>query len=75
MKLRLISRVLLHLREHFFFAHAFFPAGTARRMALVIVMLVVAAAAEFRRIWVLRVHHSILITRPAMHQARGAYNS
>lgn len=75
MSLRLISSVFLHLLKHLFFGGTLLAARTTRRMAFVIVMLVIGAAAEFRRIWVLRVHLDILVACPAMHQARPAYNS
>lgn len=75
MNLRLISRVLFHLLQHLFFGKTFLTARTTRRMAFVIVMLIVGAAAELRRIWVFTVHRLVLIANPAMHQAHLSHNT
>ena len=75
MTLRLVSRILLHLLQHFFFAHALLAARTARRMTFVIIVLIVSVVAKLRRTFGFRVHHSILITHPAMHQAHFAHNT
>ncbi len=67
--------VLLHLRDHLFFGQSLLAARAARRVALVIVMLVIGTVTEIRRIGFVAVHLCILLAAPAMHQARPAHNS
>ena len=75
MTLFLCFSVLLHLLKHFFLAHALLAARAAWGVTLVIVMLVVRAGAEIRRIGFVRGHLHFLLAGPAMHQARPAHNS
>jgi hypothetical protein len=71
----LFSRVFLHLFKHFFLGQTGLAARTAGRVTFVIVMLVIRAVAEIRRVWFVAVHLNILLLAPPMHQARPAHNS
>lgn len=71
----LFSRVFLHLLKHFFLGQTGLAARTAGRVTFVIVMLVIRAVAEIRRVGFVAVHLNILLLAPPMHQARPAHNS
>ena len=75
MSLFLCFSVLFHLLKHFFLGRARLAARAARGMALVIVMLIIRAVAEIRRVGFVRIHLMFLLAGPAMHQARPAHNS
>jgi hypothetical protein len=67
--------VLFHLLKHLFLGQTGLASRAAWGVTLVIVMLVIRAGAELRRVWILRVHQNFLLARPAMHQAHHAHNT
>ena len=75
MTLRLVLSVLFHLLKHFFLGHTLFAARAAWSVTFVIIMLVIRAIAEIRRVGFVAVHALILVSGPAMHHAHRSYNT
>ena len=75
MSLFLRFSVLFHLLKHFFLGRARLAARAAWGVTLVIVMLVIRAVAEIRRVRFVGVHLIFLLAGPAMHQAHRRYNT
>ena len=78
MSLRLVSffsRILFHLLKHLFLGRARLAARAARGVTFVIVMLVIRAIAEIRRVGFVGVHLFFLLACPAMHQASPMHNT
>ena len=75
MNLLLRVSVLFHLLKHLFLGQTGLASRAAWGVTLVIVMLVIRAVAEIRRVGFVAVHLNILLLAPPMHQARPAHNS
>ena len=74
MSLSFALSILFHLLKHFFLGQALLAARSAGGVTFVIVMLVIRAVAEIRRVGFVGVHLFVLFTCPAMHQAQLAHN-
>ena len=70
----LFSRVLFHLLKHLFLGQTRFTARATWGVAFMVVMLVIRAIAEIRRVRFVTIHLMFLLAGPAMHHARATYN-
>lgn len=66
--------VFLHLLKHFFFCKARLTSCATWRVALMVVMLVICAVAEIRRVGFVGGHLVVLFVCPPMPQAQPAHN-